>query len=64
MNIKSIKHSVTDLVYLKTDIQQLPRIVTGITISHNSISYQLNAGTEVSYHYDFEISTEKDVKLM
>lgn len=58
------KYSIEEIVYLKTDPEQLPRMVTCIELRKNSVSYQLSCGTQVSYHYDFEISKEKDVKLM
>jgi len=51
--------SIEDIVYLKTDIEQLPRIVTGIIVRKNSLLYYLTNGTTETCHYDFEISLEK-----
>lgn len=48
-------------VYLKTDVEQKPRMVTGFLIRPISCTYELTQGTQISWHYDFEISTEKDV---
>lgn len=49
-------------VYLKTDTDQLPRVVTQMSINPNgSISYQLSQGAAASWHWDFEISEEKNV---
>lgn len=51
-------------VYLKTDTEQKVRIVTGMLIRPNGcISYELSCGTETRWHYDFEISTEKNVLI-
>lgn len=51
-------------VFLKTDIDQKMRIVTGICIRPNGwISYELSCGTESRWHNDFEISTEKNVVI-
>lgn len=50
-------------MYLKTDINQQARIVTGIHIDDNSITYELSCGTEISRHFDFEITEEKDILI-
>lgn len=52
------------IVYLKTDREQLPRIVTMMQLDClGQVSYQLSQGTAVSWHLDFEITTEKDLEL-
>ena len=48
-------------VYLKTDPEQLERIVYGIEIRVTGLLYSLCCGTSTSNHYDFEISKDKDV---
>lgn len=51
-------------VYLKTDKEQCPRIVTSIKIfTNNSIAYFLSCGLIDSSHYDIEMTAEKDVTL-
>jgi len=51
-------------VYLKTDVDQSKRIVTGITIRPSgAITYELTCGASYSWHYDFEIDITKDVLL-
>ncbi|GAB3701359.1 hypothetical protein GCM10027592_29370 [Spirosoma flavus] len=50
-------------VYLKTDKEQLPRLVTAIKICPDGLLYELIQGTASSYHYDFEISESVDVLL-
>lgn len=44
---------------LKTDQDKLQRICTGITIRQNGICYELTHANTVSWHYDFEIESEK-----
>lgn len=56
-----IKHDIGEVVYLKTDKEQLQRIVTGINIRQTGVSYGLTNGAYESWHYDFEINTEKDI---
>lgn len=51
--------NIEDIVYLKHDIEQKPRIVYAITISKTELMYELISGTEVSTHYGFELSTDK-----
>lgn len=56
---------IGDYVYLKTDVDQYKRIVTGYTIRDNSekVVYLLSLGTEETSHYQCEISTEEDIIL-
>lgn len=47
-------------VYLKTDPEQYQRMVTAISVfPGNVLNYELSSGSEKSYHYRFEITTEK-----
>ena len=55
------KFNIGDEVYLRTDVEQHCRLVTGLTIRATSISYDLSCGAFESTHYDFEITVEKDV---
>lgn len=49
-------------VYLKTDVEQHERMVTGIYLRPNrGITYALTLGTTETVHYAMEISTERDV---
>ena len=64
----NFKIKLGELVFLKTDDEQLPRIVTQISISGGSMSdyiitYELSQGQESSEHYDSEILTSKDLKI-
>ena len=49
---------IGQIVYLKTDLQQLPRMITGILNRSNYKLYYLSQSTSETLHYDFEISVE------
>lgn len=55
---------IEDIVYLRTDVDQLPRIIVSFEVFKNGeILYKLNQRTISSYHYGFELSRTKDVLL-
>lgn len=58
-----VKYEVGQIVYLKTDPEQSPRIVYGYYFDNKGIDilYRLASGINTSQHYDFEITEEKDV---
>ena len=56
-------YEIGDEVYLKTDIDQLKRIVTELRITPNGIKYLLSISTDETIHYDMEFSKEKDVLI-
>lgn len=53
------KFNIGDLVYLKTDMEQLPRMIFAIMVYKDGIVYKTCQGTVTSEHYDFEISYER-----
>lgn len=57
------KFDFGETVYLKTDREQLPRIVFCMKVYKNEIIYELACGASVSAHYEFEISKEVNVLL-
>lgn len=57
------KFEIGDVVYLKTDTEQKPRIVYCIKVFKGEYLYDLTSGTQTSSHYDFEISTEVNVLI-
>lgn len=63
MMLIDTKFKIGDSVYLKTDVEQQKRLVTGYTIRDGSILYLLSLGTYESPHYDLEISEEVDVLI-
>jgi len=46
-------------VFLKTDVEQRPRIVTAINVRIDSLTYELSCGVQSTWHVSFEISEEK-----
>ncbi len=53
-----------DPVYLVTDTEQNPCLVTGIVIRPGGLMYELSYdGNRVSTHYAFEIALEKNIML-
>lgn len=60
MNIKTA-FDFEDIVYLLTDTEQLPRMVTSFTVlPPNIILYRLSCGETDSTHYKMEISSTKN----
>ncbi len=58
------KHGFEDIVYLKTDINQVPRMVLEMSIaSKNCVQYKLAEGDSASWHYEIELSSDKDIVL-
>lgn len=60
-----VAFAIKQVVYLKTDPEQLPRSVIGYNVRpNNSIVYELQCGAQnVTNHYDFEISEDVNVLL-
>ena len=50
-----------DIVYLRTDPDQFPRIVTGIMVKENYVAYELSFVDVKSWHNTVEISSERDI---
>ena len=63
MSIMKIEtqYSLGDTVFLKTDTDQKERIIARIQITQGNILYGASCGTQESWHYDFELSPEKDL---
>jgi hypothetical protein len=55
------KYKLGQTVYLITDVEQLPRMVTGITLRPNTILYSLSLSVNETTHYEMEISSERDI---
>lgn len=51
--------NLNQTVYLKTDEDQSPRLITGITLRQFGIVYELSCGVMSTWHYPFEISEDK-----
>jgi hypothetical protein len=63
MMIIDNEFDIKQVVYLKTDIEQKPRIVTGLLVSETSIVYELSCSDGVCNSFHFEISNVKDILI-
>ena len=54
------KFTHEQIVYLKTDSEQMPRMIKSFQVYKSKIVYQLVCGVTDSWHDDFEISTESN----
>lgn len=52
-------HNIGDEVYLKTDPDQLKRMVIGYTVRSTGVLYLLACGEKEGIHYDIEITKDK-----
>ena len=57
------KYNIGETVYLVTDEDQKPRIVTGINVTVTGIRYNLVNGVTDTYHYELEMSDEKNILI-
>lgn len=58
------KFSFGQIVYLKTDKDQLPRMVTKMQVDSNmSVIYELSCGVQDTWHFGIEITEERDTLL-
>ena len=61
MIIIDAKYEIGQIVYLKTDKEQLERVVFGYFYDGTLLLYRLACGTDISQHYDFEMTAEKSI---
>ena len=52
---------IEDIVFLKHDVEQKPRMINEIIITKFNVLYGLISGTEISNHYSYELSKEKKI---
>jgi hypothetical protein len=55
------EYNFGDIVFLITDQDQLPRIVTGIFITPLGVTYGLNYADSQSEHFPLEFTKERQV---
>lgn len=61
MAIFESKWPIGHIVYLKTDKEQAPRIITAISFRPEAqVIYYLSCGPSESTHYEMEISEDKN----
>jgi len=57
-----VEFQIEQIVFLVHDVEQRPRMIHSINIGKNNvIMYEVISGTEVSTHYEFELSEEKTI---
>jgi len=61
--IAKTAYDIGDTVYLRTDSDQMMRLVTRIQITKGNTMYEVSCGIQNSWHYDFELSREKVLAL-
>lgn len=54
-------YNIEDIVFLKHDIEQLPRMVTAIIWDGHKVMYEVICAEIASQHYEFEISNTKTI---
>jgi hypothetical protein len=63
MTLIESEYELGQIVFLKTDSEQLKRIVKQICFSSKGMDYNLVNGTVSTWHSDFEISEKEDVLI-
>lgn len=63
MMVIDTKFNIGEIVYLKTDREQRPCIVSGYKIRKSDVLYYLCSGPAETEHYEFEISYEKNILI-
>lgn len=58
-------YDIGEIIYLRTDPDQSPRVITGIKIrANNTVIYMISLGaTAETEHYEFEISEEANQSM-
>lgn len=61
--ILNVEFEQGEIVYLRTDQEQLPRLVMGYRLQNMSVTvlYDLMCGTTQSCHYELELTREKNL---
>jgi hypothetical protein len=60
---REIEFNLLTIVYLKTDRDQLPRMLTGVLVKPHTVLYELVLGSETSFHEGYEISATVDMVM-
>lgn len=58
-----ILYNVGDLVYLRTDPDQSPRLVIAVLIYEGHTKYGVVRGVEESWHYPIEIAKDRNILM-
>ena len=60
----NFKYNFGDIVYLIHDPDQVERMVTSYMVKPLGVLYGLSVGELESYHYDFEIASDKNQRIL
>jgi hypothetical protein len=60
---KGYKYKIGEVVYLKHDPEQLPRMVVCIMVYATFVQYLLQLGSDNSTHFEYEITTDRNILL-
>lgn len=63
MNSFVSEYAIGQIVYLKTDVEQLPRMVINIQFTQTSVLYKVINCTVETWHYPIEISATANEAL-
>lgn len=61
--IINVRYEIGEIVYLKTDKEQTPRIIYSYKVFEKETMYETACGTQVSLHYEFEITKDANVLM-
>lgn len=57
------KYNFGQIVYLNTDVEQKPRMVTGFVIRKDGFLYYISSGETETSHYEYEMSSDKNILM-
>jgi len=61
----TIEFNLEQTVFIKNDLEQIPAVVRAINLlPFNAVMYEIHQEREISYHYAFELSPNKDMSLV
>jgi len=55
------EYNIEEVVFLKTDKEQLPRIVVGVIIRKGTVLLELVHSVDYTTHYDYEVSKNQNI---
>jgi hypothetical protein len=58
------RYNYGEELYLKSDIEQRMRVVSGFIHRPGNIMYLLMCGQDESAHYDFELSEDRNIVMV
>ena len=60
---KGYKYKIGEVVYLKHDPEQFPRMVVCVMVYATFVQYLLQLGSDNSPHFEYEITTDRNILL-